>query len=530
MMRRKRPTPNESTERGGLDTLGLEAGLPVLHELSDEQLDSSLVKRLPVQWVRDRIVLPIRFDGEVKLLVADPGRPDDLHYAEMVTGLDMDLMLASPELIRRAIDRCYAGRSEQGSDDTDEVDSDPAEEISLAAGGAEDLLNDDAAPVARVINQIVLAAVERGASDIHFEPEPGLLRVRYRVDGRLYAQSSPPARMRAALVSRLKVMARMDISERRLPQDGMAQVRVGQQAIDIRVSTVPIADGERVVLRLLNRDQAYLPLVSLGMSSELQSRFAELLNLPHGMVLVCGPTGAGKTTTLYSALANLDSEHKNILTIEDPVEYRLPGIGQIQVKPKIGLSFSAGLRHILRQDPDVVLVGETRDRETAEIAVQASLTGHLVFTTLHTNDAPSSILRLVDMGIERYLVASCLRAVLAQRLVRSLCDSCKRRVAWSEDGLTSAEARLSEWLKGRDVWEAVGCDACIDGYRGRSGLFELLVPDASLRVAMRDNTLDADALNLLARKSGMSPMVVDGVTKVLAGITSVSEVIGAISG
>ena len=290
------------------------------------------------------------------------------------------------------------------------------------------------------------------------------------------------------------------------------------------------ADGERVVLRLLNREQAYLPLRSLGMSADVEQRFSELLSLPHGMVLVCGPTGAGKTTTLYSSLGSLDSSRRNVLTIEDPVEYRLPRIGQIQVKPKIGLTFSNGLRHILRQDPDVVLVGETRDRETADIAVQASLTGHLVFTTLHTNDAPSSILRLVDMGVERYLIASCLRGVMAQRLVRKLCTQCRRSVVWKASEADAGERRFAPWLEGRQVFEAEGCDSCLEGYQGRCGLFELMVPDSAMRSMMRDEELDAELLGQTAIAGGMLPLVADGASKILAGVTSVAEVAGATSG
>jgi general secretion pathway protein E len=382
------------------------------------------------------------------------------------------------------------------------------------------------APVTQLVNMILLDALKRSASDIHVEPLEDRLRIRYRIDGVLYEQSSPPKHIEESLVSRLKVMARMDIAERRLPQDGTARVRVGEREIDVRVSTVPVAEGERVVLRLLDRESALLPLSCLGMSDEVLVGFRRLLAMPHGMVVVAGPTGSGKTTTLYASLRELDSTRRNILTVEDPVEYQLPDIGQIQVKPKIGLTFAAGLRHILRQDPDVVLVGETRDIETAEIAVRASLTGHLVFTTLHTNDAAGSVLRMVDMGVEPYLLASCLRGVLAQRLVRRLCPSCRREAvpAGADIDRAGPEADL---LRGRSVWEPVGCPGCMDGFRGRVGLFEFLAFSESLAGHIRGGEAGAARLKGAAQEAGMSSLLKDGIGKVSAGATSLAEVLSA---
>ncbi|NLB59924.1 MAG: type II/IV secretion system protein, partial [Lentisphaerae bacterium] len=344
-------------------------------------------------------------------------------------------------------------------------------------------------------------------------------------DGLLYDQAAPPKHLEPALVSRLKVMARMDISEKRLPQDGVARVRVGQREIDIRVSSIPVAEGERVVLRLLHRDVALLPLAGLGLGDSMLADLEAILQEARGIILVCGPTGSGKTTALYAALQRLNKERTNILTIEDPIEYQLPDIGQIQVKPKIGLTFAAGLRHILRQDPDTILVGEIRDLETAEIAMRASLTGHLVFSTLHTNNAPEAIVRLCDMGIEPYLLAASLRAVLAQRLVRRLCPACRKTILPNAAGLP---ALLKNKLGSQPVWEAQGCAACLEGYRGRIGLFELMVVDEELGEAVRTGHSASQALMELAIRKGMTTLLADGLAKMAQGITSLSELARAI--
>ena len=381
----------------------------------------------------------------------------------------------------------------------------------------------DEAPVTRLVNLILLEALKKGASDIHLEPFQDKLTVRYRVDGLLYEQSSPPKNLQSSLVARLKVMGHLDIAEKRLPQDGAARVKVGERDVDIRISTIPVVEGERIVLRLLNREATVLPLRELGMSEVVYSTFQQLLWEPHGVVWVTGPTGSGKTTTLYAAIQELDTDRKNVTTIEDPVEYQLPNIGQINVKPKIGLTFSSGLRHILRQDPDVVLVGETRDLETAEIVVRSSLTGHMVFSTLHTNDAASSITRLVDMGIEAHLVAASTRASLAQRLVRKLCDNCKREYRPSSKDL--ALFGLSDkFFNRKKYWTADGCDACTDGYRGRTGIYELMIITPALTDAIRQGA-GGQRLTELAVESGMTTMMQDGLAKVEEGMTDLPELL-----
>ena len=371
----------------------------------------------------------------------------------------------------------------------------------------EDLLeaaND--APIIRMLNALLTQAAKDGASDIHIEPYERSSAVRFRVDGTLREVVQPNRALHAALISRLKIMAELDIAEKRLPQDGRISLRIGGRAIDVRVSTLPSAHGERAVLRLLDKGDAKFSLESLGMSGDTLQRFNRLVHQPHGIVLVTGPTGSGKTTTLYAALSRIDSSTTNVLTVEDPVEYELPGIGQTQVNPKIDLTFAKALRAILRQDPDVIMIGEIRDFETAQIAIQASLTGHLVLATLHTNDAPSAVTRLVDMGVEPFLLSSSLLGVLAQRLVRKLCPQCKRPDT-----------------QGR--WHPVGCAACgHSGYKGRTGIYELMVADDAIRALIHSRAAES-RLFVAAEQGGMHTMREDGERLVQEGVTSLEEVL-----
>ncbi len=528
------PSPRHPSDAPTVDprVTAAELGLDFIEHVTPDMLAHELVARLPLAWARARGLLPIRRAGEACLLAADPRALEDLQQASQVVGCSLRTVVADPATVLDAIERCYAARPGDADSFIRGLDAATAVVGPSAPAAVNDLLEAaEAAPVTRLVNLILLEAVKQGASDIHFEPFEDRMAVRYRLDGILYPGASPPKQLEQALVSRLKVMARMDIAERRLPQDGVAQVRVGDRPLDIRVSTVPVADGERVVLRLLNREDACLPLSSLGMDATVLATFQRLLRAPNGMLVVSGPTGSGKTTTLYSALGGIDSGRRNVLTIEDPIEYRLPGIGQIQVKPKIGLTFASGLRHVLRQDPDVVLVGEMRDAETAEIAVRAALTGHLVFTTLHTNDAPSAVMRLVDMGIQPYLVASCLRGVLGQRLVRRLCPHCRQPCTWDAVvGDARDEPELAAALAGRAFWRAQGCGRCREGYAGRTGVFELMVLDAALRDTVRPGGIAATALRRAALELGLRPLLADALQKVLDGTTDVPEVLGALAG
>ena len=443
------------TEFDVLEALAEQFGLVAQHAVDETWLDPTLLKELPVEWARSSVVLPIRWQGAIGMLTADPSQVTVRDDLALLLGQEVHPVLVPRAEILRAIEHCYFSKSDTAKDLLRDLAQErPADAVEIQR--SDDLLHvAEQAPVTQLVNLILIEALKARASDIHIEPFESRVAVRYRIDGLLYEQTSPPKHLEAALVSRLKVMARLDIAEKRLPQDGSARVRVGEREIDIRVSTIPVAEGERVVLRLLNRSAALLPLTELGMESKTLERFRRVLREPHGVVLVTGPTGSGKTTMLYAALRELDTQRLNVMTIEDPIEYQLPNIGQIQVKPKIGLTFAAGLRHILRQDPDVILVGETRDLETAEILVRASLTGHLVFSTLHTNDAVGAVIRLADMGIEPYLLASAFQAALAQRLVRCLCPACRELVPLESE----ERAVLGPWAGqlAQGVWRARGC-------------------------------------------------------------------------
>ena len=507
-----------------LGNLAAEFGLDFIQDIPDGSLDPALVAGVPVEWARANGLLPVRLAGGLCVLTSDPAGVSGQEYLALLIGAELRPVVAPPAVILRGIERCYFSKKDSPGQFLRGLDA--ASGRSEKAGAvSDDLLQvAEKAPVTHLVNLVLLEAVKQNASDIHFEPMESRLRIRYRIDGVLYEQASPPKHLEEALVSRLKVMSHMDIAEKRLPQDGMARVRVGEREIDIRVSTIPVAEGERVVLRLLNRDSSLLPLSVLGMAKSTLTSFESLLGAQNGIIVVSGPTGSGKTTTLYAALGTLDASRKNIMTIEDPVEYQLPDIGQIQVKPKIGLTFATGLRHILRQDPDIVLVGETRDSETASIAVRASLTGHLVFTTLHTNDAPSAVLRLVDMGVEPYLLASCLRGVLSQRLVRSLCRECRRERIGAA-GEVRLPGGLAALVAGKRLWDVVGCPSCLEGYRGRAGLFELLTIDHEMQELVRSGNAGVDGLKMAAERNGMVSLLADGVHKALDGVTSLSEVV-----
>lgn len=543
------------------DPLAAEAesfGVPYVPRVGAELFDPVLVASIPVTWAREQAVLPARLpDGRAVLLMSGTAGLAALQQASLAAGAPLEPAFAPRAEILRAIDEAwFAGKPQSGAPDADAVpppsappspDAPPSSSIpppsssvlrpssfpaaAEAAAAGLDLLVDSPEPVARFLNETLLDAIRRGASDVHLDPAPdGGSRVRFRLSGRLYDRERPPRGLAAQIVSRVKVLAGMDIAEHRLPQDGMAQVRAGGgRAVDVRVSTIPVADGERVVMRLLNRGDSMLPLAALGMPDDVREGFSALLAAPNGIVVVSGPTGSGKTTTLYAALGSLDSTRRNVMTIEDPVEYRLPGIAQIQVAPKIGLTFASGLRHVLRQDPDVVLVGETRDAETAEIAVRASLTGHLVFTTLHTNDAPSAVMRLVDMGVEPYLLASSLRGVLAQRLVRRACQHCARMLPFGDPAAPPSEEAVARAAGAEGVLRAVGCPRCLEGYVGRVGVFELLPCGGAVAEAVHAGRFAAGDLRAAAEPAGaFRPMSDDAARKLRDRVTTPAEVLAAL--
>ncbi|NWF83465.1 MAG: type II secretion system ATPase GspE [Bryobacteraceae bacterium] len=467
-------------------------------------------ERLSARFLRQARALPLRMEGEsLVLAMADPLDFETLAAVRSVTGLTPKAELALESEIVEALDR-YFGEEHSESDELTRDED--------AAGADLEQLRDMAseAPVIRLVNAMIAQAVEKRSSDIHIEPFEKDFRIRFRVDGVLQDQDPPPKELKAAIISRLKLMAKLNIAERRLPQDGRIKIKTLGREVDLRVSTLPTLYGESVVMRLLDRSAGeFYDLRNLGFDDRMLSRMEHFTSLPHGIFLVTGPTGSGKSTTLYSALKRINQSDKKIITIEDPVEYQMDGINQIHVNTQIGLTFATGLRHIVRQDPDVIMVGEIRDRETADTAIRSALTGHFVYSTLHTNDAPSAITRLTDMGVENYLICSSLVAVLAQRLVRVICPGCKER---DGERLTPAGELIPAW-RGR------GCERCFGtGYLGRVGIFEMMEMDDEIRKLIMAGA-DAAALTEAARRHGMRPLREDGWLKVRQGVTTAEEVL-----
>ena len=485
-----------------------------------------LVARIPYAFSRMHGVLALgEEDGAVVVLTRPDATIDGIAELKRVLQRAVTLRPVDPERFAAELARAYNAASAGVAQFSDDL----ARETDLTRlmqdlPPAEDLLDSGAqAPVIRMINALLLQALRERASDLHFEPYEGRSVVRFRVDGVLNDVIEPPRALHAALVSRLKIMASLDIAEKRMPQDGRIALKLGDKQVDVRVSTLPTGAGERVVLRLLDKDSAQLDLTALGMGAATLATVDRLIREPHGIVLVTGPTGSGKTTTLYAALSRLPRGSLNMMTVEDPIEYALDGVGQTQVNPKIELTFARALRSILRHDPDVIMIGEIRDLETAQIAVQASLTGHLVLATLHTNDAASAVTRLADMGVEPYLLASTLLGVLAQRLVRTLCPAC--RVAAPATPGESALLVEMGLPPAQTLWAPVGCDACNrTGYRGRTGIYELLVADEALRRLIHDRAAEP-VLREAAARSGMLPLRRDGARWLANGTTSLAELV-----
>jgi general secretion pathway protein E len=405
----------------------------------------------------------------------------------------------------------------------EEIEGRDTDDLSTSLEPRDLLDSSDEAPIIRFVNSLITQGFKERASDIHIEPFEQELIVRYRIDGILYEVNKPPLKAHAGIVSRIKILAQLDIAEKRLPQDGRFRVRMGGRDMDIRVSTLPTAFGERVVLRLLDKAASILSLEEIGLESTLLKPFEEMINKNHGIFLVTGPTGSGKTTTLYAALTRLNNRDKNIITVEDPIEYQLPGVGQIQVNPKIDMTFANGLRSILRQDPDIIMVGEIRDRETAEIAVQSALTGHMVFSTLHTNDAAGALTRLVEMGIEPFLAASSIVGIFAQRLIRSICPHCKEPHQPPEELLLEISSE-NPLQAGTTFYRGAGCDKCMQiGYWGRTGIYELLkVNDTVRELLLQDK--DAASIKKAAVEDGMRSLRTAGLAKALQGVTTLEEV------
>ncbi|HLF86218.1 MAG TPA: type IV-A pilus assembly ATPase PilB [Nitrospiria bacterium] len=496
-------------------------------DLNKYEIDPSIIKLVPQEVVQKHHVIPVKRAGStLSLAMIDPSDVLAIDDIKFMTGYDIEPMVASEASIITAINRFYDSAHdlqrviEQTQDDLDVVQD--AEEESVNVSQLKEAVEE--APVVKLANLILTEAIKKGASDIHIEAYEKKFRVRYRIDGILYETMSPPMKLRAALTSRLKIMADLDISERRLPQDGRIKLKMKEKEVDLRVSSLPCLFGEKIVMRILDKGNLTLDLTKLGFEPKALDDFMKAITSPFGMVLVTGPTGSGKTTSLYSALSYINTTDINIMTAEDPVEYNLMGINQVQMKEEIGLNFAAALRSFLRQDPDVVMVGEIRDYETAEIAVKAALTGHLVLSTLHTNDAPSTINRLLNMGIEPFLVASSTILILAQRLVRRICRDCKEEEkippeALIEIGIPENEAKTMVCHRGK------GCPTCSNtGYKGRLALYEVMPIGEELREQILQGS-SSDEIKKAAIRSGMATLRMSGLSKIREGITTVEEVV-----
>ena len=506
--------------------------LPISQDIFLE--DDILSRRIPIHFLKNHVMVPLKCGTEtgeaeasapqIVIVVHDPSCFHPIDDLVNLLGIrDVKLVLSTRAAILSAITLCYDRNIDSAEDLVQTIEDDGGVLIPDVEATA-DLLDDiSEAPIVRLVNQIITRSVRARASDIHIEPYRDSLKIRYRVDGILYDLLTPPKWLQSSLISRIKVMARLNIAEKRLPQDGRLNIRIGSQEIDVRVSTIPTAFGERLVLRLLNKSGSMLTLSELGFSENQQVLLKKVTASPNGIFLITGPTGSGKTTTLYAILSSINQTDINIITIEDPVEYQLKGISQIQVNPKIDLTFARGLRSIVRQDPDVILIGEIRDRETADIAVQSALTGHLVFSTLHTNDSASAITRLVDIGVEPFLISSSVIAVAAQRLIRVLCEHCKEAYVPSESALNSLDLTLDGLPAA--VYRAKGCPLCFQtGYRGRTSIFEIMVMDSDLKSLIL-KTYDSNRIKQESLKKRIPTLQDHGIEKVLSGITTFEEVL-----
>ena len=496
--------------------------IEVIDQIHDSMIDPAVFKKFGIQFLKKNTIIPLKVDDASFLIaLADPSQLTILEDLFFVLGCEPKPVLAETKTITKIINEVF-GSAQEGAvsgvlEDAGELGSEIEEDI-------EDLLEDTSkAPFIKLVNMVIAQAVQSKASDIHIEPFKDSLRIRFRLDGVLYDKHAVPRKYHAAIVSRIKIMAKLNIAEKRLPQDGRISLNLGDRQVDLRVSCLPTSYGERIVLRLLEKSSKVLSMEELGLGGSDLEQVQRLVQISHGIILVTGPTGSGKTTSLYAVLNYINSPDKNILTIEDPIEYQLDGVGQMQVNSKIDLTFAAGLRSIVRQDPDVILIGEIRDKETADIAIQSALTGHLVFSTLHTNDAPSAIARLIDMGVEPFLLSSVLRAVIAQRLVRVLCKHCKEPFV-PDDAALSDFGSMSKSLSGQTLYRAKGCSECMEtGYKGRNAIYEIMeVSDAIKGLTVRQSS--SNEIRKQAISEGMRTLKIDGCRKILAGMTSLAEV------
>ena len=496
-------------------------------DLDEVTIPEAVIELVPESVARENAILPLSEDEDaLTVIVSDPYDIDTIEKLRFILNRKIDMALAPREKILEAINKYYSQIEGESADSVLQEFTDTAidfTETEQTKVSANEVVDENSAPIVRLVSLMISEAVQLRASDIHVEPFAEIVRIRYRIDGILHKRDSPPRRLLGAIVSRIKILAKMDIAERRRPQDGRIKVTVGDKELDLRVSIIPTSHGQSVVMRLLDKDNIKIGVRQLGLSEENFQVFNGLIRRPNGIVLVTGPTGSGKTTTLYAALNTLNRPDRKIITAEDPVEYYLPGINQVEVRHSIGLDFSRIIRAMLRQAPNVILVGEMRDEETASMGIQASLTGHLVFSTLHTNDAPSAVTRMTDMGVPNYLVASSVIAVLAQRLVRLICPRCKQPTKISEEVLRDAGippklAANATFMKGK------GCANCNKGgYRGRQGIYEMMLVNSKIRELIFKNVSATD-IRKVAITQGMKTLYMDGIAKVMKGVTTLEEV------
>jgi type IV pilus assembly protein PilB len=497
-------------------------------DLSEVEIPEMVIELMPEAVARENIVLPMsEVDGGLKVLMSEPGDVDTIEKLRFILNRDVTVALATRSSITFAINRMYGQVEGESADSILQEFTDTAIDFTETVdddGGSDGKGDEESsAPIVRLVQLMITEAVQLRASDIHVEPFEDRVRIRYRIDGVLHERDRLPKRQLGAIISRIKILSSIDIAEKRRPQDGRIKVNVGEKELDLRVSIIPTSMGQSAVLRLLDKDNIRIGVRQLGFSEEMYKKFSTLIRRPNGIILVTGPTGSGKTTTLYAALNGLNRPDKKIITAEDPVEYYLPGINQVEVKHRIGLDFARIIRSMLRQAPNVILVGEMRDAETVSMGIQASLTGHLVFSTLHTNDAPTAVTRMIDMGVPGYLVASSVVAILAQRLVRTICPKCRARHTPSEAAIKEA-GLTPEQLEGANFMRGKGCNSCQkSGFRGRVGIYEMLIVDSKVREMIYGNS-PAQEIRTYAMGAGMSTLYQDGIDKVLKGQTTFDEV------
>ncbi len=501
--------------------------VPVMNIIEEIEVDPSIIDVLPISFLRKYTMVPVKLnDGVMIVAVNDPADQEPLFDIAKILGIrEIKRVLSPKQEIHSAISRLVEMKEESAKDIMDDIEEEEDEILRDLESIQDITLMETEAPIIRLVNRLMVQAYRDRASDIHVEPYQTDVKVRYRIDGILHDVLTLPKRIHSPIVSRIKIMASLNIAEKRLPQDGRIGIKLGDHSVDLRISVVPTVNGERVVMRILDKSSVLFGLEELGFYPDDLKRIEHLIRQEHGIVLVTGPTGSGKTTSLYSMLSKINSPDKNILTIEDPIEYQLKGIGQIPVNTKVGLTFASGLRSIVRQDPDVILVGEIRDLETAEIAIQAALTGHLVFSTLHTNDSASAVTRLIDMGIEPFLVTSSVNAIVAQRLVREICLSCKQKYFPEDESLLEIGLSKEMLVKEGYLYRGAGCGECLGtGYKGRTGIYEILFMSDLIKSTIL-KTSDSNIIKNAAVSEGLHTLRQDGARKVEDGITTIEEVL-----